>query len=683
MKKFLFILVAFLASWSSQAEEKLQVFSGGKVAFESYVSSIKDVRFAGASAVFYLEDSNYSIPFAEIDSMVFVVDPILSEELIYIGYSADSVTVVNPYSSQGVSVQTTGGQVIVTIGSGISNATVKATGQTTNGSLRINSAIPFNLLLSNLDLTNVSAQAINLNKDVAAQVILEGTNKIADSSTNEKNNAFTSAGDVTFSGTGSLTLVANKKNALSSDKTLTINGGTLTASTAIEDGKAIKCDGNMTINGGTLNITASGKQSKGLSTNTHFTFNGGVCTILASGTTALSVLGSGYDTSYCSGIKADSNVYITGGSLAITLPATNQGGKGISADGNLSITGGNITVSTAGAGASYTNISGVKDSYSSCCIKSNGSMEILGGTITCSSSGSGGKGIAADGALVIGQVGANNTNLVMDVKTSGERFSVSSSDYCNPKAIKSEANLTVNSGTITVTCSQTGEGGEGMESEGTFTANGGKIQIETYDDCINASSHIQINAGEIYCKSTGNDAIDSNGTLTIAGGLVIANGTSSPEAGFDCDQKTFTISGGTIIGTGGSSSTPTTSSAKQPTIMYSNATPGNAICIKNPDGEIVLLYELPTFTTSSSGGGNQGGGGGNQGGGGGNSGSSSMVVLFSDPNLVVNSSKNYTLLSGGTISGGTTVNGYNTGGTYSGETTTRTFTLNANYKTVQ
>lgn len=232
--------------------------------------------------------------------------------------------------------------------------------------------------------------------------------------------------------------------------------------------------------------------------------------------------------------------------------------------------------------------------------------------------------------------------------------------------------MTVNSGTVTVVCSQTGEGGEGMESKATYTVNGGNIHIETYDDCINATTHIQINGGEIYCQAKGNDAIDSNGTLSITGGLVIANGSKSPEAGFDCDQSAFTITGGTIIGTGGDSSVPSTSTAKQPTIKYTGLTAGNAICIKDPNGEVILLFQLPTFSSSSSGGGPGGGPGG---------GGSSMTLLFSDPKLVVNTSKNYTMQYGGTITGGTTVNGYNTGGTYSGGSS-KTFLLNTNYKAV-
>ena len=56
---------------------------------------------------------------------------------------------------------------------------------------------------------------------------------------------------------------------------------------------------------------------------------------------------------------------------------------------------------------------------------------------------------------------------------------------------------------------------------------------------MNASKSIVINGGNIYCYSSGNDGVDSNGTLTITGGTIVSIGTTSPEEGFDCDQNTF------------------------------------------------------------------------------------------------------------------------------------------------
>lgn len=291
-------------------------------------------------------------------------------------------------------------------------------------------------------------------------------------------------------------------------------------------------------------------------------------------------------------------------------------------------------------------------------------FEMNGGLLTIHASGDGID--AGGGTLTVNSGIIQITSSAIDVKG----IKSDDADYANPKAIKSEGNLTVCNGTITIRCSQTNEGPEGLESKDSLFIHGGIIDIEVYDDCINASTHIEITGGTVKCLSKGNDAIDSNGTLSITGGFIIANGTSAPEGGFDCDQSRFAITGGVVIGTGGSTSTPTANACTQNSIIYQNATAGNAICIKNSDNEIILLYEIPTYTTNVGGPGGPGGPGG---------GSSGAVVLFSDPALT---NGNYTLLYGGTISGGTTVNGYNTGGAYSGGST-KTFTINNKVTTIR
>lgn len=63
-----------------------------------------------------------------------------------------------------------------------------------------------------------------------------------------------------------------------------------------------------------------------------------------------------------------------------------------------------------------------------------------------------------------------------------------------------------------------GEGSEGIESKSVLTVNEGTVAALCYDDCMNASNSIVLNGGNIYCYSSGNDGIDSNGTLTITGG---------------------------------------------------------------------------------------------------------------------------------------------------------------------
>ncbi|MBQ2410366.1 MAG: AAA family ATPase, partial [Selenomonadaceae bacterium] len=55
---------------------------------------------------------------------------------------------------------------------------------------------------------------------------------------------------------------------------------------------------------------------------------------------------------------------------------------------------------------------------------------------------------------------------------------------------------------------------------------------------------ITINGGEVDVVSTQNDAIDSNGTLTINGGIIYATGGSGAETAFDSDMYPFTVNAG-------------------------------------------------------------------------------------------------------------------------------------------
>lgn len=464
-------------------------------------------------------------------------------------------------------------------------------------------------------------------------------------------------------------------HGISSDTDISIGGeGTITIVSSSQDGKCFKSDGTFHMTGGNLDITHSGDISKGISTVGEISITGGVIGITASGSTVLENVSGQSVPAYCTAIKSDSNINISGGIFIISLPTSNHGGKAISADGNLTISGGDFTINTQGNGASYTISGNNKDAYTSSCLKCDGNMQILAGNLDLSSSGTGGKGIRVGGTLVIGQQGANNEDLYLNVTTSGERITITSGgggpwggggDYANPKGIKAQGNLTINSGNITVHCTQSqNEGGECIESKATLTINGGNIEAYSVkDDAVNGAQNLTINGGVYYAHSDANDGTDSNGTMFINGGLNISNGSRSPEEGFDCDWNQFKITGSTSIGTGGGTSDPTTNVCTQPSLKI-NTQQGYAIQILKSDGTVICTYQCPTFT----------GGGGGWGGG------NNMVMLFTDPQLQTGQS--YTVKYGGTISGGTNWHGYYTGNvTYSGGQTTNV-NVNSMYTTV-
>ena len=473
------------------------------------------------------------------------------------------------------------------------------------------------------------------------------------------------SGDVTLqNGELSINTTAETARCIKVSGIFTMNNGSLNLTASGVDSKGIKADETVFIDGGSLTIVNSGNISKGLKVDGDINITGGAIDITASGSTVLEMVNNQNIPSYCTAIKCDSDINITGGTFTITLPTSNHGGKGISADGNMTIDGANMTITTQGNGATYTVSGSTKDAYTSACLRSDGNMSILSGNLTLTSSGTGGKGINVgddshtSSTLTLGTSGGNDDNLILNVATSGERITITSGgggpwgggDYANPKGIKSRGNLTIESGTITVNCTQNNEGGECIESKATLTINGGNI--ETYsktDDPINAAQNLTINGGTIYSHSDNNDGIDSNGNLSLNGGFAISNGSRQPEEGFDCDWNQFKITGSTSIGTGGGTSDPTQNVCTQPSLKI-NTQQNYAIQILKSDGTVICTYQCPAYAS---------------GGGGGPGGGNNMVMLFTDPQLQTGQS--YTVKYGGTISGGENWHGYYTGNvTYSG-----------------
>lgn len=658
------------------------------------------------------------------------VEGYVFEKTVQIVFDGSSATVTND-DPESIEVSQTGSDIAIVseIKEGVA---VILSGKGGIGSVQIACAEPAKVVLNGLELTGTTIapiESLSTNRVFVVlatgkeNILREGTNKIS------SKGILASAGSMIISGTGSLNLEgAVKRHAICSSGgsviirggdilvsraandgvhaeidfqmdngtlsipgavgdgvdcagDITINGGSILFASEVADIRGLKCDGQVCINGGLINMNIGGVQSKGIKC-TDADIHGGTMLIDLSGdvlletvqvlTTNLSrVTTNNYVApSYCSAMKCSGNTTITAGSVTVTH--TGIAGRGISTDGDFIMSGGNLDFYMTGkSSATYKNESASTDVAASDCIVAEGNMKIYSGNLTAIATGNAGDGISCKGEMFIGQSGVEDTP-VLTVKTKGSKVALSgsgmSASYANPKAIKSIGNMSIDGGRIFVTTQY--DGGEGIESKGSVTINDGVLEIEAYDDCINAARSVVINGGLIYCYSAGNDAIDSNGTLTINGGTIIASGTTAPEEGFDCDQNTFKITGGILIGTGGATSTPTSSQCTQRSIVYKGTgTADTTFQIKSSDGD-VLVYKIPR-TYSSSGGGGFGGPGGGSG----------MVLLFSSPNL--NSSVTYTITTGGSITSGSDFHGYYTGATVSGGTTLKTFKPASMVTTVQ
>lgn len=337
--------------------------------------------------------------------------------------------------------------------------------------------------------------------------------------------------DLTLNGSGSLTLNAQAGHGVVSKDDLVVTGGSY-AITSVSHGLSGK--DSIAIAGGTFSIT-SGKD----------------------------------------GIHAENNddpslgyLYIADGNFTI-----NAQGDAVSAEGALQIDGGAFDLTTGEGSASVEMTSSnnfgpaggsqqsrnntqtetaaetAEDSVSQKGIKAEGTYTVNGGTFSIDS---------ADDCLHAGG----------EMTISAGEFSLSSGD----DAIHCDDALTILSGTFSIPYCY--EGIEGLS----ITIEDGTFDIASNDDGLNAAggtdssgiggldkqdpnsfavggdNFILINGGSLTIVASG-DCIDSNGDLTINGGILDLTCNGNGETALDCDG-TYTYNGGNITTNDGSENNP-------------------------------------------------------------------------------------------------------------------------------
>lgn len=556
------------------------------------------------------------------------------ENSIFITFSDEDVVINNSYS--GVTISNNNGH--VTIHSTITDKELNyiLSGTTENGSVKIYGEYKFGLVLNGVGITNPSGAAINIQcgKKITVTLVDQTNNRLIDGETynytdgEDMKGTFFSEGQLDFYGTGALEIRGKNKHAICTDDYFRISEGNLWIKEAASD--AIHANDYITIDGGTITTRSAGEGfdcEKG-----YVEINGGNVEIVTTGEKGHGVKSALYTTVNTSG--------------SIDITTYGNGSKGFKPTGDMTITKGDITINTTGSAFWEAEES---DITSAAGIKCDANVLIEGGTLDIVSTGAGGKGINVDGTLTI-----NNGTIA--VTTTGGQYVYDRNNDTAAKAIKSDGNLTINGGSVTIRTYKTEA--EGLESKATLTIKGGDVDIEAYDDCINASTHIQIDGGKIYCNSETNDAIDSNGTISITGGTIVAAGAGSPEGGFDCDQSRFAITGGTIIGIGGDSSSPTANACTQYSVVFRTTTSNlETIYIESTSGnKEVLTFEMPKTYSQS------------------------VVMLYSSPQLAKDTG--YTIYTGGSVSGGDSFHGLYTNTTYSKGSSAGSFTTSSLVSTV-
>jgi len=732
MRKLMVIIPVLLIITLMIAQESFHVLKKDGTIISEKTAVLDSVKLNADKSRLVLYRSNQTteeIAVSDISSMYFSGSP----DTVKVHYNESSAIIVNPLEGAGVQIVANGSDVLVNASLTENEVIYQLTGSSSTGSFKIYSTHRFEVLFNGVQLTNDNGPAINIQskKRVLISLVKGTVNTLADAATYASSNedqkaAFFSEGQLVFNGEGTLNVSSVAKHAICSDDYICItsgfinvtsagkdaihcndkllieggkitvsstgdgfdcetgfirmSGGEVIATIAGADAKAIKAETYIDISGGKTTITLTGAQSKGLKAQKLISVSKGAMQFNTFGAVVLTASGAGFDPSYCTAIKSDSLVVVSGGTITITQ--TGPGNKGISADQHININGGIIHITNSGNGATYKNVSGITDSYNATCITADGNIMLSGGSITTNCSGNAGKGISANGTLTIGASAGDQP--VMNITTTGGSFLVSNKDYALPKAVKSDGALAINNGIISIRSANDGlksessitiNGGtttianstEGVESKFIYI-NGGILYVTASDDGINATmgttiggtnqndgSCLYVNGGYVVVSTTKGDAIDSNGNVVFSGGITIVHGPpAAPEEDID-PNGSITVSGGVVIGsTTNSNMNKAFAGTSTQYALYAKSTSSTVAAngvfmIQDNTGKEIITFR-PVRTAYG--------------------------FHFTSPELKQGTT--YSVYYGGTYTGGTGKDGVWSGGTYSGGTLKGTFTPGTN-----
>ena len=587
----------------------------------------------------------------------------------------------------GTSISTTSTKVTVAG----TTATIKAggnfrvTGTLDNGQLKVSNTdgLIVRLILDNANVTNTTTAPLFVEQGKKTVVIMPAgtTSSFTDALTHDTLidstcAAIYSRDYISFFGDGMLNVNGKFQDGINGKDEVIIKSGNITIN-AMDDG--IRGKDFVLIHGGTLNVTTtSGDGIKSddatIGALGYISIDGGTSVVVSKG--------DGISATGAVNIS-DGSVNVTAGGGGTTTPSTTISSKGLKGDESVNVTGGTIVLSTADDAINSNNIAFIGGGNITITTKSDGisgSQNVLttGGTINMTVGG----GSTATASTTISCKGIKSP---VAVHLNGGDITINSADDCihsdnavylagatingqtNSSAgdgIHAEDSVTFNGGTCTITKSY-----EALEAK-YITINSGSVYITASNDGVNATAGLvsggtetndgsvfKITGGLLNASVTNGDCIDSNGSLTVSGGVVVAHGPqSAPELGVDVNG-TFSISGGIFVASGPSTQmfeTPATSSTqKSVAVTFSSTVSANTIFnIQDASGNTLVTFKPARGY---------------------------KTMTFSSPLLA--SGITYSIYTGGSCTG-TNDNGYYTGGTYSGGTMRKTFTCSSTVTSV-
>lgn len=492
-----------------------------------------------------------------------------AESSVHIQMNEDSV------SADSDSVQISGTTITIT-----EEGTYLLSGTLTDGMIVVNApdTAKIQLVFNGVNLNSASSAPLYiLEADKVFVTLADGTeNTLSNGGTftpideNNIDGAVYSKQDLTFNGSGSLTITSPAGHGIICNDDLVITGGTYSVTSASHGLKAndsvrITGETSITVDAGKDGIHAENSDDASLG----FVYiNSGTFDIQSEG----------------DGVSAGSSMQIEDGSFQILAGGGSGNGEQHSSDSWGGFRGGKGSRQLETTAETTTE----EDSTSMKGLKAAGDLLITGGSFTIDS---------ADDSV--------HSNTVITVNAGD--FTISSGN----DAFHADDTLTVTGGTMAI--SESYEGFEALYVD----IQGGEITLTATDDGLNAAGgtdssgisggrdamfgkggsmassngSITISGGNITINASG-DGIDANGSVTISGGNITVSGPTQGDTSILDYDTTGTITGGTFIGTGATNMAQTFSDSQQGVVAVSSGgqPAGTTITLTDQSGNTLITY---------------------------------------------------------------------------------------------
>ena len=405
MKKYTLFLCALAASATMTAQTKMRIWQSGED---------KVVRIAEAGD---MTVNGNTIRIHGRDYQMSAIDSIVIVPQVTVAYSGTSATVSIPASvAADVTASVSGADVVITNHNVKNECEIILSGSSQDGSLTYNGNYKATFVLDGLNLTSQKGAPLDIQcgKRIALELAEGTTNSLADAASGSQKACLYCKGHLEVEGAGSLSVSGNARHAIATKEYLQLkkSTGSITILKAASD--AIHAGQYFQMNGGTITIDANtmadGIQAEAIMLSDGKTIdpneeNNGQVIIKGGSLTATIVHED------CKGIKADTDVTISGGTL--NIKAQGNGSRGIQLDGNLTI--GDEDYSTdiliSAEGGLCTLAECTQDPHRCMGIKVDGNLTVKGGRTTVTNTGKKSRGIKIGGAynLLGGTVDATIT----------------------------------------------------------------------------------------------------------------------------------------------------------------------------------------------------------------------------------------------------------------------------------